>query len=328
MDKLILRFTEQLKEARAIGLSAKISEPKQAISNIYVAGLGGSGIGANFVQRLTSSECTVPFVIGKNYDIPAFINENTLAIISSFSGNTEETLAAFDKIQAKGAKIVGISSGGKLIETCIIKGYDFIQLPSNWSSPRACLGYSLIQQLFVLHKLNLTSSKFVDNIKQVVENLDAQLEDIQMEAKRIAQMLHNKLPIIYACDQFESTAVRLRQQINENAKALCWHHTIPEMNHNELVGWRKHDALWAVLFLRSSFDFNRNAIRTEINKEIISKYADTIIEVWAKGETIMEHTFYLIHMGDWISYYLSVLYEIDPIEVKVIDFLKSELGKV
>lgn len=328
MDKMIARFTEQLKESLEIGENSKINASEYPIHNIYVAGLGGSGIGANFVSEFLRSELKVPFTIGKGYEIPSFINKNTLAIASSYSGNTEETLNSFASLQKTGAKIVVVSSGGKLIQYAKEKNYDYIQVPDNWASPRACLGYSLVQQMFVLFKLGLVGKSAIKNIESSIPLLDREEDAIKTMAKSIAEKLHKKIPVIYTTDRMESVAVRFRQQVNENAKMLCWHHVIPEMNHNELVGWReKHDNL-AVIYFRNDDDYSRNSVRIDINKKIISEYTDTIIELHSKGDNLIERNMYFIYMGDWISWYLSELRGVDSIEVKVIDYLKGELAKV
>jgi len=328
MDELIKKFPAQLKEAIAIGENAEIEEPTTDIRNVYVAGLGGSGIGANFVSEFISAECPVPFTIGKGYSIPASVNEHTLAIVSSYSGNTEETLASFHAMEKTGAMIVVISSGGKLIQLAKEKSYDYIQLPGDWPSPRACLGFSMVQQLFILHKLQLIGDNFINHLKAGRELLNFDQEDISKLAQGIARQLHNKIPIIYTTDRMESVAIRLRQQINENSKMLCWHHVIPEMNHNELVGWNQHNKNLAVLFLRNDDDLKKNKVRIDINKKIIAKYSDTIVEVYSKGNTLIEKAIYFVHLGDWISWHLSVLNEVDASEIKVIDYLKSELEKV
>ena len=328
MDQLISRFTEQLKQAVQIGSEAEISPHAHEITEVYVAGLGGSGIGANFVSEFIREESAIPYNVGKGYSIPAYVDQNTLAIASSYSGNTEETLSSFNQIEKTGAKIVVISSGGMLISIAKEKGYDYIRVPSDWPSPRACLGYSLIQQIAVLQKLNIISSSCMESIEKSINLIDQESESIKIEAKKIADKLHHKIPIIYTSDRMESVAVRLRQQINENSKALCWHHVIPEMNHNELVGWRDKNDDLAVIYLRNEDDFKRNSIRMDINQEIISKYTDTIINVYSKGNDLIEKALYLVHLGDWVSWYLSELRDMDAIEVDVIDYLKGELAKV
>jgi len=328
MNTLIEKFPAQLKEAIDIGRDAEIRPHTSEIHNLYIAGLGGSGIGANFVSEFIREESKIPCIIGKGYTVPAFVGENTLAICSSYSGNTEETLQSFSHILTTGAKLVVVSSGGQLIALAKKHNLDFIQLPSGWPSPRACLGYSLVQQLSILEKLNIIGHKALAQVKTSIDLLKFDQDDIQATAKTIAEQIFNKIPIIYTTDRMEAVAVRLRQQINENAKMLCWHHVIPEMNHNELVGWTSRDERLAVLYLRNKDDLKRNQLRMDINKEIIGQYTKTIIDVYSKGNSLIEKSIYFIHLGDWISWFLSELREVDSMEIKVIDYLKSELAKV
>lgn len=327
MDTLVARFTEQLNEALEIGKNAKITPSKHPIKNVFLSGLGGSGIGGNFVAEFLKDELKIPYIVNKGYDIPAFVGPETLAIASSYSGNTEETLNAVDQILASDAKVVCVASGGKLIEIAKEKGLDYIQLPNNWPSPRACLGFSFVQQLFILHKLGLISDKSIQSVASSVLLLNAEIDDIQSKAKMIASMLYGKMPVIYITDRMESVAVRFRQQINENAKMLCWHHVIPEMNHNELVGWRNKNDDLAVIFFRNKDDHPRNQMRIDINKEIIGNYTSSLIEVYSKGNDLIERSIYFVHLVDWITVYLAEIRKVDSVEVKVIDYLKSELSK-
>jgi len=328
MDKLIARFTEQLEEALDIANNIKIRKPKKKINKIYVAGLGGSGIGADFVTSIIKKESKVPYLIGKGYHIPAYVDDRTLAIASSYSGNTEETLQSFRQMEKTGAKIVVVSSGGKLIASAKRKKYDYIEVPSNWPSPRACLGYSFVAQLALLTELGIISDKSIKSVKKSIKLLDKENADIKKQAKRIAKKLHNKMPIIYCEDRVEPVAVRLRQQINENAKMLCWHHVIPEMNHNELVGWKDKDKNLVALYLRNHDDYKRNSVRMDINQKIIKKCTPNIINLHSKGSDMVQRMMYFVNLGDWISWYLSQLRGQDSIEVHAIDYLKGELAKL
>lgn len=326
MDQLIADFSKQLEEALAIGGKAQLKPPSRSIRNIVVSGLGGSGIGANLVSELVAGELKVPFVVNKDYFLPNFVNEHTLVIISSYSGNTEETVEAMADAFHRGADIVCVSSGGKVIEKAKEHGLDYIQIPGG-NPPRACLGYSFVQQLFILNKLDFTSDKVIHDVRKAIDLLNTEEENIRKEAKDLAEYFHGKMPILYACDSIGSVAVRSRQQINENGKMLCWHHVIPEMNHNELVGWRDKNDDLAVLFLRNKSDYARSQQRIELNKQIIGQYTENVRELWSKGESPAERAMYLIHVMDWASYYLAILRDQDPVEVKVIDFLKGELAK-
>ena len=328
MDKLIERFTEQLDEALQIAAKAEVKKHKRKLNKIFVAGLGGSGIGADFVASIIRKECALPYLVGKSYDIPSYVDGNTLAILSSYSGNTEETLSALKHIEKTGAKVLVITSGGKLLKRAKSKGYDSVQVPGDWPSPRACLGYSVVTQLGVLTKLGLISDKSLKSIKKSITLLNKEAKDVKKEANKIAKKLHNKMPVIYSEDRVEPVAVRLRQQINENAKALCWHHVIPEMNHNELVGWKDKDDSLIALYLRNKDDYKRNSVRMDINQKIIKKCTKHIINVYSKGTDQVQRMMYLVYLGDWISWYLSQLRGQDSIEVNSIDYLKGELAKL
>jgi glucose/mannose-6-phosphate isomerase len=328
MDQLIQRFPAQLTEALEIGENAVLTQPTEPINKIFVAGMGGSGIGADFVAEFIVNECKVPYLVGKGYDIPAYIDKNTLYIASSYSGNTEETLSSLAQAEKVGCKIIIIASGGKLVQIAKEKNYDCIIVPGDWPSPRACLGFSLVQQLYVLYKLDFISKTAINEIKTSIDLIKYDQDEIKNKAEKIANIIFGKIPVIYTTDRMESVAVRLRQQINENSKALCWHHVIPEMNHNELVGWTEKNNDLAVIFLRNKDDFKRNAIRMDINKEIYTKYTDTIVEIFSKGQTLVEKSIYLVHLGDWVTWYLSQLRGADAIEVNVINYLKDELAKV
>lgn len=326
MEELIARFPRQLEEALEIGRASELTPKDREIRNVVISGLGGSGIGGNFSSEFCADQLRVPVTVNKGYFIPNFVNEHTLFIVSSYSGNTEETLNALKQAQASGCEIACITSGGKLLETAKSEGYNHILIPGGMP-PRTCMGYSLVQQLFLMNHYGLINNSFEAELEASIRLMNDQQADIRRAAAELASDLHGKLPILYAEDRWEAVLLRWRQQINENAKMLCWHHMVPEMNHNELVGWRIPDDRLAVIYLRSGDDFERNVQRMELNQEIIGKYTPNIIELEAKGEGRIQQNFYLVHLGDWVSYYLSVERQVDPVEVGVIDFLKGELAK-
>ncbi len=327
MKKLVAAFSTQLRESLIIGQSYKFKTAKRSFSNVLLTGLGGSGIGGSIIQNYVNDKMSLPFNVNKDYHLPAYIGKDSLLIVCSYSGNTEETLMAMQQgIKAK-ATIVCVTSGGKIADIAAKKGFDCILLPAGMP-PRACLGYSLVQGLFILAHFGLLKTDFSKEINAAIKLLDAEEKDIQKQAKALTKKLLGKTPIIYAAPEFEGIAVRFRQQINENSKMLCWHHVVPEMNHNELVGWRDKDASRAVVFLRNKEDYERTQLRMEINKKVIKKYTPHITELWSKGKSYFERAFYIVHLTDWVSVYLAQARDMDDTEVKVIDFLKGELAKV
>ena len=301
MKDLIANFSNQLKEAITIGEAAKLTHSEYFIRNVVITGLGGSGIGGTIISEIAANQCPVPVSINKDYFLPEFVNEETLVIVSSYSGNTEETLCAMEIAMKRGAKIVCITSGGKVLEMAQDNKFDHIIVPGGMP-PRSCLGYSFTQLLYIFNFFGLINENFKTELPKAIALIDAEEKNIQNAAQEIAKKLVNKIPIIYCVANNEGVAIRLRQQINENSKMLCWHQVIPEMNHNELVGWTEKSDKWAVLILRNNNDYERTQKRIEINKEVISKYADSITEIYSKGSSIIERSIYLIHLGDWISW--------------------------
>lgn len=327
MKQLIADFPVQLHEALIIGQSYRFTAAKKAFTNVVLTGLGGSGIGGSIIQNFVFDKMKVPFIVNKDYFLPSFINANSLVIVSSYSGNTEETLMAMQQAIKAKATIVCITSGGKVAEIARKKKFDCILVPAGMP-PRACVGYSMIQVLYTLQHFGLIKENFEKDIKASIKLLKDDSKDIQKKAKALATKLNEKTPIIYSAPDFEGVAVRFRQQINENGKMLCWHHVIPEMNHNELVGWKDKDNSRAVVILRTKEDFARTQLRMEINKKVIKKYTSNITELYAKGKSYWEKVFYFIHLTDWVSVDLADMHKQDATEVKVIDFLKGELAKV
>jgi len=325
MKALVQNFTTQLKEAKQIADKAIISEPKN-IQNIVITGLGGSGIGGTIISELISDRCRVPIIINKDYFLPAFVNENTLVIISSYSGNTEETVNALQEAVVKKAQVACVTSGGKVLEIAKQNQFDFIEIPGG-KPPRSCIGYSVVQLIKILVAKGFAGNSLFSDLEKTISLLEKENTNIKTEAEEISKKLLNKIAVIYSLGTCEGTAVRFRQQINENSKMLCWHNVFPEMNHNELVGWTTKNENLAVITFHTSFDYDRTKKRYEVCKPIFEKYSSGVIDIQARGESKLEQFFYLINIGDWISCYLADLRGIDPVEVNVIDHLKGELAK-
>tara|TARA_B100001758_G_C18367618_1_gene589431 strand:+ start:51 stop:1040 length:990 start_codon:yes stop_codon:yes gene_type:complete len=327
MNDYINEFTNHLSGAINIAENTSLSPSKKEIKNVLICGLGGSGIGGTIVSDIISSDVKVPIVSTKDYSVPGFVNEHTLVIANSYSGNTEETLYALKKCQSKGAEISIITSGGSLKKIAEEKDYNKIIIPGN-RPPRAMFGYALTEIFFLLNHYNIIDNSFKSDFEKAINLLNVEKNHIQKEAMELAKKLYKKTPVIYVANGFEGVAIRFRQQINENSKMLCWHHVVPEMNHNELLGWRTNIDDLAVVFFRNNSDYDRNQIRMNINKKVIEKYTDNITEIWSKGDSIIENSLYHINLGDWVSWYLSEMNKVDAIEIDVINFLKEELAKV
>ena len=327
MNDYINDFTNHLTDAISIANNTPLAPCNKEVRNVLICGLGGSGIGGTIVADIVSPKVNIPITATKDYSIPDFVNEHTLVIANSYSGNTEETLFALEKCQAKGAEIAVITSGGKLKTIAEENNYTKIIIPGN-QPPRAMFGYAFTELFFMLNHYNLIDDSFKSDFEKAIALLDTEKSDIQKQAMDLAKKIYKQTPVIYVANGFEGVAVRFRQQINENSKMLCWHHVVPEMNHNELLGWRTNVDDLAVVYFRNKCDYERNQIRMDINKKVISKYTDNISEIWSKGDSVIENSLYHINLGDWVSWYLSEMNNVDAIEIDVINFLKGELGKI
>jgi|694.fasta_scaffold146381_3 glucose/mannose-6-phosphate isomerase len=326
MNELIAGFPGQIETSLGIADASPLKNTLKNPSLIVISGLGGSGIGGTMVADWSRPHAHIPVLVNKDYSLPACVNEKTLFIACSYSGNTEETLEAVEKARQAGASILCITSGGELEKFAIQHGYDFRKIPGGFP-PRACLGYSLTQLVDVFVWLGCLPTDYRQKMGEMIQNLRNNADYYMQEGKKLANHLNGKMAVIYAEASIEGMAVRFRQQINENAKDLCWHHAVPEMNHNELVGWAGGNNHLAPVLMRTSNDYPRNQTRMDIMKDIFKKYTPNTFELIAKGNHPVEQGLHLIHLTDWASFFLSEMRQVDVMEVKVIDYLKGTLAK-
>ncbi|MBX7051217.1 MAG: bifunctional phosphoglucose/phosphomannose isomerase [Flavobacteriales bacterium] len=327
MKKLVEAFPHHLREALSIGRSANLTKPDRKISNIVISGLGGSGIGGKIVSQLVADKIHLPIVCTNDYVLPEFVSNESLVIISSYSGDTEETVAALHEAVAKGAEVACVTSGGKIGTYAKENGLNVIFIPGG-NPPRSMFGYSSVQLFFILKAYGYIDGYFEQEIENAIQLIESDIANIRTVSKNIAEQIVTRIPILYSEAMYEGVAIRWRQQVNENSKMLCWHHVFPEMNHNELVGWTGGDNRVAVVMLRNTDDHKRSQIRMELCKKLMGEKCNTIIEAWSKGQTRIERSYYLIHLGDWLSIDLAEMRNEDAVAIPAIIFLKNELAKV
>jgi len=334
--QLLIDFPKQVEDAVRIGKKFSPPNKRLHINNIVVSGLGGSAIGGDLLRSYLTGEITIPFVVNRHYCLPEFVDGRTLVVISSYSGNTEETIAAHADAKKRKARVLCISSNGETAQMAKKFKQPLITIPKGYP-PRAALGYSFFPMLMAFTKMKLIKPREAD-LKETILMLKKKSKEYGVlsdknPAFQLAKQLFMKLPIVYtAAERFDVVNLRWRGQIAENAKQLAFGHVLPEMNHNELVGWkvlrRMMEEDMVVLFLRDKFDHERVQLRMNITKDIVNQYASKVIEVHSEGKSLLTRLFSLIYLGDWVSYYLAILNGVDPTPVKVIDYLKNELGKV
>ena len=325
MKNLLELFPRNITEALEIAANNPLKNSYPTFKNILICGLGGSGIGGKLVANWFKNELTIPIDLCQDYDIPNYVNNQTLVIACSYSGNTEETLSAVEQSHKKEASIIAVTSGGKLENYCKKFNYEYILVPGG-NPPRTQLAFSIVQLTHVLSCLRLIQPKVLEDFKQSAELLIKEKSSIHAQAKKIAQFILNKDLIIYTQSKDEAIAIRARQQFNENAKILCSHHIIPEMNHNEIVGWAGGKSTHAVIFIHTSCTHMQNQKRFDFSKEVVQTKTDSVFNLTSAKNSTLEESLYLINIIDWASLYLSESMGVDPVEVRIIDKLKSSLN--
>ncbi len=306
------------------------------IDKIVFLGMGGSAIGGDLVRVLASSVSKLIIFVNRDYDLPGFIDDRTLVIASSYSGNTEETLSAFCWALERNCKKLAITTGGKLksiAEAAKVPVFiiDYV------SQPRAALGYSFLPLIAFLRRLDFLEDK-PDDVEAMIGNLEMLLERFNETvptssnlAKQLATELYGKMVVIYGAGILTEVARRWKAQINENSKVWAFQETFPELNHNSVVGYRFPPGLAPnlyVILLRCPSIHSRTLVRYQVTSELLSQngIAHRIID--SQGGDELSQMMSLISLGDWTSYYLAILNQTDPTPVKPIDYLKERLGKV
>jgi glucose/mannose-6-phosphate isomerase len=297
------------------------------------AGVGGSAFAGDVVRALMLGRASIPFEVIRDYRLPAWIGPDALLIASSYSGDTEETLAAYDEAIAREVPTWVITSGGELQARADASGAPVFRLPQGLP-PRAALGHSLPPALLGVGLLaELDTDELAREIQAVAERLmgwgAAGNGDRDKQARELAERLATGIPVFYAAaGLYEPAAVRWRSQLAENAKMLSFHHLLPEMNHNEIVGWQENAELLRrgrAVFLTGSHEHPRVMRRIEITAELISGVAGGVEVVRPRRGTPLEELLGLVLLGDYVSLYAALVHGVEPLPVDRIAHLKSAL---
>jgi len=331
---LLVTFPQQCR--RAVSIARDIRLPRRYIKkyrNVVFLGLGGSAIGADIIKSYVSEKCILPIHIIRHYSLPAFVNKDSLVIATSYSGNTEETMSMYKDARARRCNIICVTSGGQLRQFAYKDGNVIVMVPGGFP-PRLALGFSFIPSLLILGKLGIIGDD-IRAVRQCIRDLDSLLKNsLEPEVKEnialdIARRIHGKFPVIYtSVGHMDAVGTRWRGQLNENAKTLASSNVFPELNHNEIVGWQipiKILKKFVIVLLRDKGDHSRIKIRMDITSSILRKEGVDIIEVISSGRTLLSRIMSLIYIGDFTSFYLSIMNRIDPTPVERIAYLKSQL---
>ena len=332
----ISELPQQCRDAWANAQSLQLPAKYRQAEAVVILGMGGSAIGGDLLRTLLGSECPVPIIVNRDYTIPAFVNERTLAIASSYSGNTEETLAALKAAQQAGAMLLAIATGGKLAARARELNVPLLTFDYR-AQPRAALGHSIVALIGIVGRLGLVSDKEadLDEALAVMESWQREINEAvplaENPAKNLAVKLQEHLSVVYGAGHLSEVARRWKGQFNENAKAWAFFEQLPEMNHNALAGVEfpayLSEKIVAVM-LTSSLNHPRTRVRFQITQEILSQRGVSCEVVEARGLSRLAQMLSAIHFGDYVSFYLAMLYGVDPTSLEVVDYLKERLAEI
>lgn len=306
----------------------------RAPSRVLVVGMGGSAITGDYLQSWLDAEGKVPVVVSRHYELPRWVDQDTLVVAFSYSGNTEETLAAFAEAKKAGAMLAAMSTGNRIEQLARDYRAPFARVQDGLQ-PRAALPASFTTAALLFEKLGVLPGAEA-KLKQTARTLREAVVDIapdvpasKNEAKRTALALQDTVAGVYAAGILTPTARRFANQLNENSKVVAWWGVMPEMNHNELVGWAGDDDLdrFTAVFLRYADEHPQARARYDFTARLIQQRGGRVVQHEARGETPPEKLLTASLLGDAVSVYLAALRGVDPTPVKVISELKAKVGE-
>lgn len=328
-------FPEECRKAWEKVLTFKIPREYKRISNVIILGMGGSAIGGDLVRRLALGESGLPVLVNRDYSLPAFANEGSLIIASSYSGNTEETLSAFGgALRTRSRKLV-ITSGGRLKRLADDEGIPTF-LVDYRAPPRAAFAHSFVPMVGVFQQLGLLRDKSSD-MQETLDSLHELSEDFvetrplaSNPAKQLAAKLHGSIVVTYGADMLTEVAQRWKAQFNENSKNWAFSESFPELTHNAIVGYghppRERQRMFVVM-LRSPASAQRNSLRYDATARLLTgaEIAHEFID--STGDSPLAQILSSVFLGDYVSFYLALLNGVDPTPVDAIDYVKSFLAR-
>ncbi len=317
-SEILANYLDACKEAIKIASSIDLDIPKP--STIIFTGMGGSGISGNLVEDVVKDDIPIPIEVLKGYYLPRYADRNTLVVCTSYSGNTEETLSQFVEAVKRGCHTVAISSGAKLVELTKRLGTPLLQVPAGYQ-PRETIPYLFFSLLSCLEKIGLKD--FSEDKKEFL-SLMSEIALSRMD--KLAEEIKDSMPVLYSSSDFSGVLRRIKSQLNENSKMLARFDELPELNHNEVVAYEIFDYPdVSVVFLRDKDEKPEITKRIEITKEILKGKVKNIHEIWTYGNSKLAKVMSLVYQGDYLSFKLAELRNVDWKQAKTIDKVKQEL---
>lgn len=321
---------------RAIEIAEEITVNYQKPGSVIVAGMGGSAISGEYLKDWTRDTVKTPIEVCREYTLPAYVNEEALVFVISYSGETEETLSCLHEALKRRSMIFCICSGGKLFEYARKIGIQALKVPEG-IPPRAAFPYLFAPLLIVLNKLGLISDVNVENseaitvLRQITNENSPEKPLKENFSKDLAVKVCGTIPVIYSFGFYRSVAQRFKQQFNENSKIPAFWNTFPELNHNEIVGWEKAGKTakrFSAIIIRDKNEPPEIKNRIEITKNLLEGRIAGIHEVWSIGDGKLAKMLSTTLVGDFTSVYLAILRGVNPTPVRTISVLKRKLAEL
>jgi glucose/mannose-6-phosphate isomerase len=328
-------FAGLCEQAWKMALKFDLPEEYSKINKIVVLGMGGSAIGGDLVSSLAAAESKVPILLCRDYTLPEYVDAGTLVIASSYSGMTEETLSAFEQALKTPAKTLAITTGGKLKSLCESKKIPVLSFDYK-AQPRAAMPFSffiilgLFQKLGILKNMAKHVSETISNLSNLNSKIVETVPFNQNPAKRLAQKLYGNLVVVYGAGITAEAAHRWKTQINENSKTMAFYEIFPELNHNAIVGYSLPEQIihnTKVVILDSDFTHERVKLRLQITQNLLKQAEIEYQVLKGEGKSPLSQMMEMVLLGDYVSYYLAMLNQVDPSPVKSIAFLKGNLAE-
>lgn len=322
MRDVITNQGEQIRHSLEVNKDVSV---QGEFDSILLAGMGGSGHPGDLLNSLQLT--TVPLVVHRSYSLPHTFGKKPLSIISSYSGNTEEALSAYEDSKKVGTPLLANTSGGKLLEWAKQDNVPISLIDYPGMQPRHTLFASFAGLATTLANSNLAQD-ISKELQTTADFLDREVAGLEAPAKTLADTLKGKTPVFYASDILGFAAKNMKIQTNENAKTPAFWNEVPEMNHNEMVGMTNPQGPFHAVFLRTATDHPQVQVRFDVTKGMYEGWGVGVTEVMVKGDTLLEQISYAVVFGLWLTYHLAINYNTDPIPVAGVEAFKNKLKEI
>lgn len=311
---------------------SNIKTDAESVTSVIITGLGGSAIAGDLVANLFRDEISVPYSVNRNYSLPGYAGASTLLIASSYSGNTEETISALTDGIKRGCRIICLTTGGTILEMAKTNNLSYVLLPTGFQ-PRFALYAGLTTLVRTLNHTGIIKSgeTFLNSMLELIRVKSAIHNCDNSEAVKIAQKICNTIPVIYSADDYTyAVGERFKCNLNENSKMHAFHNVVPEMNHNEIIGWETVNGdtsnLSVINILEETYH-PQTMKRFNIVSGLILDKGIKVLHILSDQKDVKMRLMDMVYLLDWVTYYAAILNAKDPSEIDFIHLLKKELGK-